>query len=36
MQKYFIQVNRQQQIQTKYIKSNRKNNENHIKVPRLL
>jgi hypothetical protein len=36
MQKHFIQINKQQQLQTKYINNSRENNENHIKIPRLL
>jgi len=36
MQKHFIQISKQQQTQTNYIENNRKNNENYIKVPRLL
>jgi len=36
MQQHFMQIDRQVQTQTIHIKNSRKNNENHIKVSRLL
>ncbi len=36
MQRDFVQADKQQQTQILYRKKNRNNNENHIKIPRLL